>query len=165
MTEQVTMRQLLVDEIFRKWMTRKPEFPHPETVRWRLYVQREEGGPWAKRDVESYGEGYRLLAENFKRWHDCALVCLGRESRPPVVRKAVKVKHPKTGKMVKGYKRVYHKPMISVIGHRWCGYCRRPTVFRSFSKHHALPHFFKRSLLWEPRCTICGIREVSIKRY
>src|SRR5687768_14911261 len=69
LTRQVTMRELLVDPVFRQWMTRKPE-SHALRVRWRLYVQREEGGPWSKKDVESYVEGYKLLAKNFKRWHD-----------------------------------------------------------------------------------------------
>lgn len=160
------MRELLRDEIFRKWMVKVPEFPNPRTVKWRLFVQREPDGPWAKKDVESYAEGYRILAKNFKKWHDCALVCLGRESRPPVVRKPMMVRdsnNPK--KKVKGYKRVYHEPLIRVPGHLWCGYCRRPTVFRNFSKHHAFTGTLRTGVPWDARCTICGMREVATKRY
>lgn len=166
MTTQITMKELLADPVFRKWMTKKPS-PVASKVRWRLYVQREEGGPWAKKDVDSYSQGYRHLATNFKRWHDASLTCLSTETLPPIVRKPamVKIKDPQTGKIkqVKGYKRVYHS-LVRTTGHRWCGYCRRPTVFRKFSKHHALPTKLVGQLSWETRCTICGIREVSIRR-
>src|SRR5687767_1940037 len=105
------MRKLLKDDVFRRWMTKPPR----KQGRWRLYVLPEKGGSWYKKDVGSYGEGYRLLAENIREWHDVSLTCMSTEFRPPVVR----VPHTRDDG-VETIVRKYHVPMISVPYHHWC---------------------------------------------
>ena len=148
---QITMRELLDDSLYRKWLSRPPKgFANPS---WTVYAQREEDGPWARATFGNFVQAHNFFAKNFKQWHDSALCCRNNPSRPPVVRDP---NNPT--------KRRYHSPVLSVRGHRWCPMCRRPTVFKVFAKHHA---FSAKKLKPLPvsRCSICGIAEKATKTY
>lgn len=151
MTPQTTFRELMDDPIFRQWTTTKPKAP--EYANWRVYAQRIEDGPWAKRDFKSWKKALKFQLKGYKRWHDCALISRNWESKPPIVARK------------EGKRRVrrWYQTLLRVEGHHWCGFCRRPTVFRCFSKHHAFQG--RPPLPYVVRCSVCGISQDHIKRY
>jgi hypothetical protein len=148
-TEQVTLRQLLSDPVYRAWFKTEPVGGFPKHCKFRVFAQVEKGGRWAKKDFGDFKSAYNFVARNLNRWHDAALVSRTHECRPPVVR-------------VNG-KRAYYAAVLTLEGHRWCPYCRRPTVFGFFSRHHAFGHF--KPLPFKLRCGVCGISETAIKHY
>lgn len=138
---QTTMRELLKDPLFRKWMgkvpTLKVNFSHAKP--WRIYVLDE--GKWRKTEAMTYAAAYKWVAKHLKTFEDIALTSKAQPFRPPVVR-------DKQGN--KDYWRRFP------ADHIWCNYCRRPTVFFTFQKHHALPA--NMCTPYERRCTVCGVR-------
>jgi len=166
-TEQVTLRELVKDSVYRQWLRTEPVGGFPDFVKFRIYVQRERGGRWAKKDFDDFKSAYNFLARHLKEWHDAAFVARNHACRPPVVRVPGKVKK-KIGKQIKvvpGFVRQYYAPILSIDGHQWCPYCRRPTVFDFFSEHHAFFHTNLRPLPFKRRCSVCGIAETAIKTY
>lgn len=152
-TEQIRFKELLKDPLFREW-TMTPVKSDSllgdaklKTKPWRVYGKEKKDSLWQKKDFGSWKKAYKLLVSLHKRgYYDLALMNRVDTFRPPVVRK--------------GNRRVYHRCVPDE--HEWCGYCRRPTRFKRFSKHHALPGM---TLSHEFRCTICGIRQVVLKQY
>jgi len=145
--EQITLRELLRDPIYRKWLAKKPKIRVVHsTPPWRLYVQKEQGGKWARVDIPGYAKAYGAVSSKLSEYYDMALSCKPQAFRPPIVRV--------------GKKRYYYP---SPPGHRWCGYCRRPTIFKRFTKHHA----HKGRILpdYEVYCSICGARGAGQKQY
>lgn len=145
MTKQVPLSELLQDPIFRKWSSLEP--PHKGYELWRVYVQRKKRGPWARRDFKSWKKAHKFWLKHRDEWYDSALICRNGNYKPPVV---------KVGK-----KRRY-APITWRLGHHWCEYCRRPTVFKVFYRHHMRPGH---TIMQVPRCTICGISLQALKRY
>lgn len=150
------MRQLLEDPIYRAWIRKIPtaRFFYPSGKPWRLWVQRETGGGWAMQDFKSYAKAFNHMNRLLKQGvHDAALGCKGEEFKPPVV------------KDKKVNKRRYHIPAFpgQNAGHRWCGYCRRPTIFAYFKRHHALPG--RDITNYDRRCAVCGHREKTMKAW
>jgi hypothetical protein len=149
-TEQVTLRHLVGDPIYRQWLKTPPLGGFPAYTKFRVYAQRERGGLWAKRDFDDFKTAYNFLAKHIREWHDAALVARNHTSRPPVVN-------------ING-KRRYYVPILAIDGHRWCPHCRRPTVFDFYSKHHAFPPHLK-PLPFKRRCGVCGVADTAIKDY
>jgi hypothetical protein len=149
--EQVSLKELIKDPIYRQWLKTPPVGGFPKWAKFRVYAQRDRGGRWAKKDFDDFITAYNFLARNLKDWYDAALVSRTYVCRPPVVR-------------VDG-KRAYYAPVLTVDGHKWCPYCRRPTVFANFSEHHAFFHTNLRPLGFKKRCSVCGISETAIKEY
>jgi len=169
--EQLTMRELLKDPIYKQWLKKMPSIGAaicPSGKPWRVWVQKRQGGNWARGDFETYRQAY-----DFMRWHlglgvhDVALTCKIKEFRPPVV---TDKSLPKRVIKVKGgpdrfvWRKRYHIP--AQIGqnplHEWCTYCRRPTIFTYFTRHHSHPQRVNGN---ERRCAICGIRLVAVRHY
>lgn len=153
--EQIPLRELLKDPLYRKWLAKIPHEMDAQTDQhkkpWRVWVQRERDGRWAFKDFTKYSEAYKFVAQNVKGFWDMALHC-----------KAHLYRHPR---IKQGLKRV---PWTLPEGHDWCGLCRRPTIFRSFKHHHAFGRNRDGSR-WQlsnwRRCSICGIRlEGLLKR-
>lgn len=143
--EQVRFRVLIKDPIYRQYLQKRPTLDHiVSTAPWRVYVQLTQSGPWARKDFRTYPEAYRFLLKHYRQGaHDLSLGCKPRAFPLPQVK-------TKSGA---------RQPLIRLIpdGHTWCGYCRRPTVFRYFKRHHALPKNYPPN----PdalRCTICACR-------
>ena len=154
--EQLTMAQLLEDPLYAKWLSMIPKVTWVTYGNrpWRVWVQRERNGKWARRDFKSYKKAYVFLIDHLEKWHDAALHSKVVPMQPPVVR-------DKTTK-----KKRYHIPAFPGQNehHQWCPHCRRPTIFASFSQHHA----FNRTLKPAPnvrRCCICGMSANGIKAY
>jgi hypothetical protein len=169
----ITLPELLKDKEYRKFFTTVPKslVPAPGKKPWRLLVQRKAGGPWARKDFEKYADAFRALVPYLseRRCYDAAIVSRGIAYSPPerIVKvtkggKSVRIKDGQ-GNLVQKTAIVHWRPKLPVTeeAHRWCTYCRRPTVFRWFKTHHA---FRNTSLegIFDPsakRCTICGARE------
>lgn len=149
-TDQVTLRQLVEDPIYRKWLKTPPVGGFPKYTKFRVYAQRERDGSWAKKDFENFKDAYTFLAKNLREWHDATLCTINYQSRPPVI-------------YVNG-KRRYYAPMVLMEGHDWCPHCRRPSVFGYFHTHHAFTGHF-RPLPFKRRCGVCGIADTAIKDY
>lgn len=161
----ITIHELLDDPKFKEFFLKPP--PMPRVYReqalkpWRLYVQRETGGRWSKKDCSTYTEAFRL----FKVWrpqaHDAAIVSKAVAFAPPSRRVRIK------NKFVVGSDGVKRQATKAVPWrmslpdgegiHDWCVYCRRPTIFRYFSSHHAFPKNEQFDIA-SRRCTICGCR-------
>lgn len=149
MAKQVTLRKVMkADPVFVKWMRREPTLRgEPGPMPWRVWVQREKRGRWAYKDFATYREAFSFLAKHLKKWHDCALGCKARPFVPPQVvdgpRKRTRL--PGSTTMLELYE-----------DHDWCPFCRRPTRFGYFTKHHAMPKGL--CTPYERRCSICGVR-------
>lgn len=170
----ITLPELLEDPIYKKYFLTPPKLPKVPRINppWRVYVQLEQGGPWSKskRDFWKYSEAFAFLKPLLKegRLHDGAIVCKPKSFAPP--KKLVKIKGKfvttSRGTREQATKYIYHFPPIPAdeAHHTWCGYCRRPTVFKTYTKHHAFKHAdafapFRR------RCSICGASEEGMRRY
>ena len=143
-SNQVTFPRLMEDKAFRRFTFTDPH--DPDGTNWRIYAQRKEGGPWARRDFKSWKKAAKFLRAHWSEWHDCALISRNWSSDAPT----------ETVKRGKRTVRVWTK-WLRLRGHHWCRYCRRPTVFREFSKHHFNPGGFVMPNI--RRCTICGVGE------
>jgi len=149
-SQQVSLKQLLRDPIYRKWFSTQPLGGFPAYTKFRVYAQVKDDGPWAKKDFNDFKDAYNFVAKYLKKWNDAALVAKNYESRPPVVRKQGR--------------RQYYAPVMTLPGHHWCTYCRRPTVFSYYTQHHAFPQGFQ-ILAYKRRCGVCGIADDAIKRF
>ena len=161
------MSELVKDPVYKRFLQTKPKLPKVARNRggilsppWVVYVQREVGGNWGKREFWKYSEAFKFLKKALKLGvHDAALNCKRVAFDPPT--RFVRIK----GKFVVGSdgvrrqatKQVVWKPKLdgSDPDHEWCMYCRRPTEFKYFRRHKALPAI-------DPtvrRCCICGASE------
>lgn len=164
----ITLSELIDDPTYRKFMHRLPNLgPHTQPP-WRLYVQREMDGPWGKKDFEEYEEALNTLKRFLDRGvHNATIQCRPTGFKPPrkivrVTRDGRPVMIKRGGKEIPKTQLIPWRPKVSTdqASHTWCPYCRRPTIFRWFTKHHALPPEFDPSV---QRCTICGVSEVFVR--
>ena len=159
----ITLPELLEDKTYRKFFEKPPTIPNVQRVAppYRLWVKID--GKWKKKDIGSYKSGRDWLLEHLEQIDDGALAVKGTMSAPP--KRLVKVKRngvllTKVGSdgverpVVKEAPWVVHLP-TDERKYMWCPYCRRPTVFTYFSKHHNQPKVLQPEF---ERCTICGIR-------
>lgn len=161
----LTLRELLEDKVYREYFTSRPILPaniHPDLKLWRVYVQRETEGPWAKKEFHDYVQAFKFLKPYLKTCHDATIQSKGIAFAPPfkvvrVVRKGKPVLDDKQKPVVR---RVVWRPLMPTDEqpHRWCPYCRRPTVFAWFAKHHAFPKGYTIATPYQ-RCVICGASE------
>lgn len=167
----ITLPELLEDKTFRRFFEKLPVLPDiPRTAPpYRLWVQRESHGRWLKKDISSYKSGRDWMLDHLDDIHDGALAIKGVMTPPP--KRFVKIKRngvllTKRGSdgvdrpVLKEAPWVLHLPE-GERKHLWCPYCRRPTVFTWFSKHHNQPNVIQPEY---DRCTICGIRSENLPR-
>lgn len=128
------------DSLFNAWTERVPTLkPNSATSpAWWVYLCRD--GKWKRASLKKYKKALKFLHK--AKYEDFSIHSKRQPFNPPVVRDKT------TGE--KSYWRRFPKD------HIWCHYCRRPTVFATFKKHHAVPPIYCTS--YEPRCTICGTR-------
>ena len=165
----ITMSELLKDSTYRKFLETKPNTPkisrdpnRASSPTWVVYVQREQGGGWGKKEFWKYSKALKFMYY----WvlergaYDAALNNKRHPTDPPMRLARIK------GKFVRGSDGVlrqvtkYVKWVCRAIPldgpeHRWCMYCRRPVVFKFYTKH-------KRLGVVDPgvkRCCICGASE------
>lgn len=157
----LTLHDLLEDSIYKQFFRTIPkrgQRPHPSLNPWRVYVQRNSDGSWARRDFHTYRDAYSWLRPRLGEVHDAAIQSKGFSYGPPT--KLVKVTKGGKPLMQNGSqvtRLIKWKPKLEPTDglHTWCCYCRRPTVFRYFTKHHAFPGGVVYNT-GERRCTICG---------
>lgn len=180
----ITLPELLKDPKYREFFKTKPKMvkPLPGQMPWRVMIQRQAGGPWAKKETATYADAFRLIANNLRdgRLHDGAIISRGIAFGPP--QRIAKVtsggrpvwftRNGKTvldsdGKRIQKTVVVLWKPKLEPTDepHSWCTYCRRPTVFRWFTSHHALRAAGLQELVdpTDRRCTICAAREDFVR--
>lgn len=180
----ITLPELLEDAKYRAFFITPPKMlkPLPGQLPWRVLVQRKAGGPWAKKEIDTYAAAFRIIKSNLRAGtlHDGAIQSRSIPFGPPqriakVTRGGKPVYHTRNGKYIldAGGERIQKtvvvlwKPKLEASdeSHDWCTYCRRPTVFRWFKSHHALRASGLQELV-DPttrRCSICGAREDFIR--
>jgi len=162
----MTIHDLLEDPRYREFLTTKPRIPaiskdptKMSTPPWVVYVQKQQLGPWGKKEFWKYSEALEFLKKAVRlKVHDAALNNRRNPTKPPsrVVRIKGKYTVDRKGNRVQVTKAVVWKPKIpeGEIDHHWCLHCRRPTVFRYYRKHKALKMPAIDNNV--PRCCICG---------
>jgi hypothetical protein len=180
----ITLPELLEDPKYRDFFRSVPKTVQlPGKMPWRLIVQREPDGAWARKDYEKYADAFRRMATELKggRVYDGTIQSRGIAFGPPqrivrVTKNGRPVYHKgkngaivldAEGKRIQRTAIVIWKPKLEATDepHTWCTYCRRPTVFRWFNRHHSLRRSALDGLVnpADRRCTICGAREEFIR--
>lgn len=158
MTDQVRMRVLLKDSLYRQWIQRVPDEydaknrPTNGTRPWRVFIQLEQGGRWGLKDFKSYRKALKFFIEAIRRgvW-DATINHKVHLSGRPMLR-------PRAGGKAVRWDKVPE-------GHLWCPLCRRPTVFRFYpgKRHPNMPGVAIRPDVL--RCSICGASSNFTRRY
>ena len=166
----IPMSELVRDPVYKRYLMTKPTLPAVARSKklmasppWVVYVQRELGGNWGKKEFWKYSEAFNFMKKALKLGvHDAAINCKRFGFEPPS--RFVRIK----GKFVTGSdgvrrqatKAVPWKPRLDVgdADHEWCMYCRRPTEFKYFRKHKALKMIEVLDSTTR-RCCICGASE------
>lgn len=162
----MTIHDLLEDKAYRDFLKTKPITPaisrdpaKMTTPPWVVYVQKEQMGPWGKKEFWKYSEAYRFLMKAVKlKVHDAALNNRRIPCKPPskIVRIKGKFVVNRRGEKQQVTKAIVWAPKLpeGEMDHHWCLYCRRPTIFKYFRRHKALKMPYIDSST--PRCCICG---------
>jgi hypothetical protein len=168
----LTIHELLEDKAYKEFFLKAPVMPtiyrQQQLLPWRVYIQRQIDGPWAKKDLPTYGQAFALFKRYRPDIHDAAIVSRAVAFPPPhrLVRiKGVYVVN-RRGIKTQKIKLVVWKPSLPAEeqAHHWCSYCRRPTVFAYFRIHHAFGKEVDFGADTVRRCTICGIRLEGLPR-
>lgn len=145
--------QLKADKLYRKWMAKNPKLTVVANGQpWVVYVQKEVDGGWARKLFPKYREAYAFMKRRIHDFPDLTINSRRQPFKPPIII------GPKG-------KPVYRLPQLLIapdVAHQWCPYCRRLSIFKCFSKHHAFPGL---TIRYIDRCVICGIPKSQIKRY
>lgn len=156
---QITLQELLEDPLYKKWIQRVPKFDdrsYTHTPGWVVYALTADG-KWHRKLFSTYVKAFNWMAKHRKQYKDMCLGHRRHEFNPPIVKtmvpKRVRLKSGKV-KTIEVEHREYWRKFPP--DHRWCGYCRRPTIFFTFRKHHAVP--LQYMLDYVPRCTMCGAK-------
>lgn len=167
----ISIHELLEDKTYKEFFLNQPRMPRVYRDQgmkpWRLYVQLDQDGKWLKKDAPTYFEAFKLFKKYRPDAHDATIMSRSIAFPPPHRHVRIKGKFQVNSRGQKSQvtKLIVWRPRLdgSEIPHRWCCYCRRPTIFRWFSKHHA----FGKDMPFDPsalRCTICGVREDGMPR-
>lgn len=164
---QITIRELLRDEEYKKYFLTVPKLPahYKGSKPWKLYILLKGSKVWKTKRFETYGDAVRAFKKLAPKMEDAAINCPALGFRPPI--KPVKLK----GKfdIVRGKKqvalrsRIWHPKLeADHERHEWCPYCRRPTVFKVLVARVRALH--GSDMLSEPRyrCTICSASDVIV---
>lgn len=163
----IPMSELVKDPVYKKFLLTKPRTPsitrderRAKSPPWVVYVQRDSGGSWGKREFWTYAPAFRF----FKAWlekgaHDLALNNKRFPFDPPTRFARIRGKYVvgSDGVRRQATKKIPWQPKLAPgdPDHYWCRYCRRPTVFKYYKKHRRLGFV-------DPevrRCCICGASE------
>lgn len=162
----ITMSELLEDKVFREFMLTAPKTPkvarHESLApMWWVYVQKTADSRWRRKGFKKYKKAYKFMKLALESgYHDASITNRRIDFDPP--KRWVRIKNKfvvgSDGVRRQAKKQVDWRPKLppDETEHHWCRFCRRPTVFKHYSKHHALPSFGN-SLSWDVRrCCICG---------
>jgi hypothetical protein len=166
--EQLTMRELLKDSLFKKWMMKPPNLGVTICYSgkpWRVWVQRELNGRWGKRDFAKYSEAWNFFVKHLKEGAYDAAISSKVKPFPPPVEKYKKQEYTVKGKTYVKRVPVFYIPKVPGMNpqHEWCPHCRRPTIFTTYRRHHAFAQRFNGEI--KQRCSVCGIAWDNIRHY
>lgn len=160
------MSELVKDPTYRSFLETMPP-AHPiaaeknaqKSPPWVVYVQIEAGGRWGKKEFWKYSKAFKFFRAWMKRGaYDATINNKRVPTSPPsrMVRIRGKFIKGSDGKVRQATTSVFWKlPSALAIDqpeHHWCLYCRRPTLFKFYSKHPRLGAVDG----FTPRCCICG---------
>ncbi|MCA1807230.1 MAG: hypothetical protein LC687_05205 [Actinobacteria bacterium] len=166
----IALSELLKDPVYKEYFLAVPKFRTKalRKPKFRVYVQLKGETVWRGKDAETYPEAFQIIKKYLKAGtlHDGAICCKSHASNPPMrnVRLKGQYKLDSKGKKVQVTKRVVWQAKLDGNDpdyQRWCPYCRRPTAFKYFVKHHAL-NYLGDGMSIDPelrRCVICGSSE------
>jgi hypothetical protein len=158
---------LVKDPHYARYLKTKPVLPDIAARKgwnpsppWVVYVQRQSDGPWGKKEFWKYKKALAFLERALELGvHDAALNCKRMGFTPPIRFARVRGKYVvgSDGERRQATKRIWWQPrlMEGDAEHQWCMYCRRPTVFKYFSRHKRLGSVDSSVM----RCSICGASE------
>lgn len=143
-----TYDELMQDEVYRSWAKRRPRLPVNVShgTPWMIVARRHEDSPgatWALKKEADYADAFRRVRKllNSGEFVDAAIVS----------------------------RRVLYKPPMGFEWNAnrftWCGRCRRPSLFREVSRHHALRQAPALTDDDPQRCYYCGARQVFAGRF
>lgn len=160
------MSELVKDPVYRRFLETKPDMPRhardPKRAAsppWVVYVQLKADGAWRKKEFWKYSEAFNFMRRWLKKGAHDATINNKRIGYDPPMR-FVRIKN----KFVVGSDGIRRQATKAVPWklradwlmdqpeHHWCRYCRRPTVFKYYSKHKRLGQVDASV----PRCCICG---------
>jgi len=169
----IDIRRLLSDPIYKAYFLKAPKLPPAARALgdpFYVYVQREPHGRWARTSAANYRDAYAVLKQYLPGVHDVVIVsrrvAFGPPTRTVKVTKNGKPKMVQTPSGPQQETRIVEwswGKLLDMEGgdrpHRWCPYCRRPTEFRYFPRHHAFKNAPVPQDPTRPRCTVCGCSE------
>lgn len=169
----LNIHDLLADPVYREFLTKRPTLPKHYTSAnkpFRLYVLLKKDHKWHSKRFGTYDEAFTALKKYLPHASDAAINCPGVGFSPPQRIVRIKGKYFTNAKGEKDQvtKLVVWLPKVpdgEFEDHNWCPYCRRPTVFRRFTRHHALPVSRTAGVPIDPtllRCSICGASEAIV---
>lgn len=158
----ISLRELLQDPIYKKYFVTIPKLPDAaykcSTPPWRVLYRDTTG--WKSRNATTYKEAFLILKES--DFLDGAITCRRLQFSPPTRRVRLKGKYYllQDGTKQQVVRDIIWRPKLDSFEstHYWCPYCRRPTIFSYYRKHHAM----KTQVQLDPsvlRCSICGVSE------
>jgi hypothetical protein len=170
----ISIHDLLEDPSYKSFFCTPPKLP-PSARRsdlsppWILYVKLHGDPRWRRREHATYADAFkqlRKLMHEGRVW-DAAINSKRCSFAPPmrIVRVKGQYMIDSTGTRRQVTKQIEWRPRLpadEVESHRWCPYCRRATVFRYYSKHHALGAEIVPGVRADgsvQRCCICGASE------
>jgi hypothetical protein len=161
------MSELIKDPVYKKFLVTPPKLPPISLDKrmnmsppWVVYVQRETGGKWGKKEFWTYKKAFKFFRRALELGvHDVTINCKRIGFDPPSKRVRIRGKFVKgsDGQMRQATKQVFWHVQLEPGDeeHHWCKYCRRPTVFKYFERHKRLGAVDP----WVRRCCICGASE------
>lgn len=170
----ITLPELLKDQVYKRYFLQNPKLPLSvyagPTPPWRVLARlHSRDGKWVSINYEKYVGAFGRIKTALREEDliDGAIVCRRMQFKPPTRTVRIKGKYftNPAGERVQVTQSVVWKPKLDPVEpwHNWCPYCRRPTIFNYFGKHHALPAAkigkgvdLDSSVL---RCSICGASE------
>lgn len=165
----LTIHDLLEDPHYKAFFLKIPKLPVvlPGSKPWRLFIKLKANGRWAQKDFESYAAAFKYFNRKRKDGQvlDAAINCRRASFAPPLRYAKVKGKYiiGSDGIRRQATKAIPWQPVLdleSTDDIRWCPWCRRPTAFRYYGKHHALSSSVGLAIDPSvPRCEICGASE------
>ena len=170
----INIHELLEDPIYKAYFLEQPKVPWAKkptmTKPWRLYVMLKGTKTWRRKEFDTYADAFKYLRTLMKqgRISDAAIHCKRYAFDPPTRLAKIrgKFKIGSDGKKRQVVKEVRWRERLHVDEietHTWCPYCRRPTVFKYYTKHHALKSLGGIVDSSVRRCCICGISERMLK--
>jgi len=170
----LTLEDLLEDPKYKEFFCKVPKLLNPsqKTKPWRVFIQLKKDRKWRKKDFYSYTSAFKFLRKLIQAGvvQDATIHCLRQSYSPPtrVVRVKGKFLIGSDGKRRQVTRIIKWEPQLDVNDpndYTWCPYCRRPTVFKYYAKHHAIDLKGLPIDQSVARCHICGVSTRMLTNY